>query len=74
MFAKDKPGGRGPAHFPRLEMVRLSIPRRVYTASHLEFVADALAGIFKKRASIHGLKIVEQAPHLRHFTARLAEV
>jgi tyrosine phenol-lyase len=72
MFAKDKAGG--PVRFPRLEMVRLSIPRRVYTVSHLQYVADALAEIYKRRASIRGLKIVEQAPHLRHFTVRMAEV
>jgi tyrosine phenol-lyase len=74
MFAKDKAGGRGPASFPRLEMVRLAIPRRVYTVSHLQFVAAALAEILKKRESIRGLKIVEQAPHLRHFTVRMAEI
>jgi len=74
MFAKDKPGGRGPARFPRLEMVRLSVPRRVYTASHLQFVAEAVAEVHKKRDSVRGLKIVEQAPHLRHFTVRMAEI
>jgi tyrosine phenol-lyase len=74
MFAKDKPGGRGRTRYPRLEMVRLSIPRRVYTASHLQYVADALAELYKKREKIRGLKIVEQAPHLRHFTVRMAEV
>jgi len=74
MFAKDKPGGGGRVLYPRLEMVRLSIPRRVYTASHLKYVADALAAIHKKRETVRGLKIVEQAPHLRHFTVRMAEV
>lgn len=74
MFAEDNPGRRGQARHPRLEMVRLSIPRRVYTASHLQYVADALAEIYKKRDTIRGLKIVEQAPHLRHFTVRMAEI
>jgi tryptophanase len=73
MFAKDK-AGQERERFPRLEMVRLSIPRRVYTASHLQYVADALGEIFRKRDKIRGFKIVEQAPHLRHFTARMAEV
>lgn len=73
MFAKDKTGGAR-IQYPRLEMVRLSIPRRVYTASHLQYVADALAEIHKKRDTIRGLRIVEQSPHLRHFTVRMAEV
>ena len=55
-------------------MVRLAIPRRVYTASHLGFVAEAVAEVHKKRDSVRGLKIVEQAPHLRHFTVRMAEI
>jgi tyrosine phenol-lyase len=74
MFAKDAPGGRGKTRYPRLEMVRLSIPRRVYTASHLQYVADALIELHTKREKIRGLKIVEQSPHLRHFTVRMAEV
>ncbi len=74
MFAKDGPGSRGKGLFPKLEMVRLSIPRRVYTAAHLQYVADSLIEIYKKRDTIRGLKIVEQSPHLRHFTVRMAEV
>ena len=74
MFAKDTTGPGGKTGFPRLEMVRLSIPRRVYTAAHLQYVADALIEIHKKREKIRGLKIVEQSPHLRHFTVRMAEV
>jgi len=66
MFAKDMTGGAR-IQYPRLEMVRLSIPRRVYTASHLQYVAEALAEIYKKRDTIRGLKIIEQSPHLRHF-------
>jgi len=73
MFAKDKGGGAKP-EFPKLELVRLSVPRRVYTASHLNYVAEALAELYKNRAKIRGLKIVEQAPHLRHFTVRMEEL
>jgi tryptophanase len=60
--------------YPSLEMVRLAIPRRVYSASHLDFVADALISLHRKRDAIKGFRIVEQSPHLRHFTARLEEV
>ena len=73
MFAKDKKGRRK-ADFPRLELVRLSIPRRVYTASHLNFVAEALKALSRNRDKVRGLRIVEQAPHLRHFTVRMEEI
>jgi tyrosine phenol-lyase len=73
MFAKDK-NGRGKASYPKLELVRLSIPRRVYTVSHLSYVAEALAQLFRNRDRVRGLRIVEQAPHLRHFTVRMEEI
>ncbi len=60
--------------YPELELVRLAIPRRVYTVSHLHYVADALVELHKKREQIKGLKIASQAPPLRHFTVRLEEV
>jgi len=73
MFAKkDKKTGK--EIFPKLEMVRLSVPRRVYTLSHIRYVADALSELYQKREEIRGLKIVEQEPLLRHFTARLEEI
>jgi len=73
MFGKRDPK-TGREIYPELEMVRLAIPRRVYTASHLEAVADALAAVLKKRDAVKGFKIVWQTPHLRHFTARLEEL
>lgn len=58
--------------FPRLELVRLTIPRRVYTNNHMEYVAVAMANIFERRASIvRGMRIVNEAPILRHFTVEL---
>jgi tyrosine phenol-lyase len=60
--------------YPELEMVRLALPRRVYTASHIQFVADALIELFKNRDKIRGLRIVRESPFLRHFTARLEEI
>jgi tryptophanase len=55
---------------PNLELVRLAIPRRVYTQSHLDYVADTLVGIAARKDSAHGLKITYAPELLRHFTAR----
>jgi len=60
--------------FPELELVRLAIPRRVYTASHLRYVADALIDLYKNRDKVKGLRIVRESPFLRHFTVRLEEI
>jgi len=60
--------------FPPLELVRLALPRRVYTVSHLLYVAEALAALHKDSERVKGLRIVSQAPQLRHFTVRLEEV
>ena len=57
-----------------LELVRLAIPRRVYTQSHIDYVAEVIIGVFEKRRDIRGLRIVEEAPMLRHFTAKLEQM
>ncbi len=69
MFAR-RDSGTGEVRFPQLELVRLAIPRRVYTRSHLDYVADVIISIHQQRDKIRGLKIVQEAPTLRHFTAR----
>jgi tyrosine phenol-lyase len=68
MFGKTDPvsGEFKPA---RLEMVRLAIPRRVYTQSHIDYVAECIGQVYRKRESIKGLRIVYEPPVLRHFTA-----
>lgn len=72
MFGKyDVDGKLIPA---QMELVRLAIPRRVYTQSHIDYVAEVIIEVFQKRASISGLKIVEESPMLRHFTAKLQPV
>jgi len=58
----------------QLELVRLAIPRRVYTQSHIDYVAEVIVQVFQNRNQIKGLKIVEESRFLRHFTAKLAEV
>jgi tryptophanase len=58
----------------QMELVRLAIPRRVYTQSHIDYVSEVIIDVFKKRQEIKGLKIIEEAPMLRHFTAKLKPV
>ena len=57
-----------------MELVRLAIPRRVYTQSHIDYVAEVIIEVFKNRNEIKGLQIIEEAPALRHFTAKLKPV
>lgn len=55
----------------QLELVRLAIPRRVYTQSHIDYVAEVIIEVFNNRHELKGLTIVEEPPTLRHFTAKL---
>jgi tryptophanase len=57
-----------------MELVRLAIPRRVYTQSHIDYVVEAILEIWQRRSEVAGLRFVEQAPMLRHFTARFEEL
>ncbi|MGA9364208.1 MAG: tryptophanase [Bacteroidota bacterium] len=55
---------------PSLELVRLAIPRRVYTQSHIDYVIECVSEVHANRANLKGFEIVYEAPVLRHFTAR----
>ena len=55
----------------KMDLVRLAIPRRVYTQSHVDYVVEIILEVWKKRESVRGLKLLYEAPFLRHFTARL---
>ncbi|MCB2221168.1 MAG: tryptophanase [Bacteroidetes bacterium] len=58
--------------YPELEMVRLAIPRRVYTNSHMDYVAATIANVFERRNEIkRGYKILREPPIMRHFTVEL---
>jgi tryptophanase len=54
-----------------MDLVRLAIPRRVYTQSHIDYVVEVILDVWKRRDQISGLKLTYEAPFLRHFTARL---
>lgn len=72
MFGKyDTEGKLIPA---QMELVRLAIPRRVYTQSHIDYVAEVIIEVFLNKEKYKGLKIIEEAKLLRHFTAKLAPI
>ncbi len=58
----------------RMDLVRLAIPRRTYTQSHIDYVVEMILEVWKRRERIHGLRLVSGAPFLRHFTAELEPV
>ena len=58
----------------KMDLVRLAIPRRVYTQSHIDYVVEVILEVWKKRERIQGLRLSHEAPFLRHFTAHLEPV
>lgn len=61
--------------YPKLELLRLAIPRRTYTNSHMDYVAATLANVYERRNSItKGYRITQEAPIMRHFTVELEPV
>ena len=58
----------------QMELVRLAIPRRVYTQSHIDYVVEIILQVFARREKIKGLRLTYEAPFLRHFTAHLEPV
>jgi tryptophanase len=69
MFAHPDPD-TGEIVYPQLELVRLALPRRVYTQSHLDYVVEILARLAKHPEQLRGYRLVYAPPLLRHFTAR----
>ena len=64
------PGGRPAAH----ELLRLAIPRRVYTQSHIDYVVEAILEVNARKHEVRGLEIVEEPPFLRHFSVRFRQL
>ena len=64
----------GVEHPGPLDLVRLALPRRVYTQSHLDYAAQVVRDIWCRREQLGGFALTFQAPVLRHFTARLERI
>ncbi len=60
----------GDHYYPKLELVRFTIPRRVYTQAHMDVIAESTARVFERRNKIHGLKMVYEPKYLRFFQAK----
>ena len=58
----------------KMDLVRLAIPRRTYTQSHIDYVIEVLTEVWQKREKIRGLRLTYEPPFLRHFTAQLEQV
>jgi tyrosine phenol-lyase len=64
---------KGQNYYPDLELVRFTIPRRVYTQAHMDVVAESAAAVFENRKSIRGMKMVYEPKYLRFFQAKFAK-
>jgi tryptophanase len=73
MFGRPDPV-TGKESFADMDLVRLAIPRRVYTQSHVDYLAEVILDVYKNRDQVKGVKFTYQAPFLRHFTARFEPV
>jgi tryptophanase len=67
MFGRQPDGSERPAP---MDLVRLAIPRRTYTQSHVDYVIEVCQYVAERASELRGLRIVEEPPALRHFTAR----
>lgn len=72
MFGKNDKNGNHIA--PPMELVRFAIPRRVYTQSHMDYVAEVAIEVFHNRENLKGMEFTYEAPMLRHFTAKFKPV
>jgi tryptophanase len=72
MFGKNDENGN--IISPPMELVRLAIPRRVYTQSHIDYVSEVVINAYKRRNEMRGFKFTYEAPMLRHFTARFEPI
>ena len=67
MFGRQPDGTEQPA---AMDLVRLAMPRRVYTQSHADYIVEAFTELNDIVTSLPGMRIIEEPPAMRHFTAR----
>ena len=67
MFGRKRDGSEQPA---TMDLVRLAMPRRVYTQSHADYIVEVFEALMNTRRELRGLRIIDEPPVLRHFTAR----
>ncbi|MFX1589416.1 MAG: beta-eliminating lyase-related protein, partial [Promethearchaeota archaeon] len=72
--SKGRDSETGENIFPPLELVRLTIPRRVYTNTHMEYTAKSIIRLYEKREVIAGLKMVYEPKYLRFFQAKFEKI
>ncbi len=71
MFGLQPDGKEEPAH---MDLVRLAIPRRMYTQAHMDYVVEVVTEVFERRDDMRGMKFIRQPPALRHFTGRFGYI
>lgn len=71
MFGRKPDGSEEPA---RMDLVRLAMPRRVYTQSHADYIVEVFEALARRKDAIRGLRIVKEPPMMRHFTAEFARL
>ena len=69
MFGRHPDGSEAPA---AMDLVRMAIPRRTYTQSHIDYVIEVVLAVASRASELRGYRIVDEPPQLRHFTARFA--
>jgi len=74
MFAKSDPSTSLDKPYQGLELVRLALPRRVYTQSHVDYIVEVILEVWKNKTALRGYKMSYQAPTLRHFTAQFERI
>jgi tryptophanase len=69
MFGRHPDGSESPA---AMDLLRLAIPRRTYTQSHIDYCIEVVRWVAERAGDLRGYRIVDEPPALRHFTARFA--
>jgi tyrosine phenol-lyase len=64
----------GEHNYPKLELVRLTIPRRVYTQAHMDVIAESVQRVYNRRHSIKGMKMIYEPEYLRFFQAQFEKL